>query len=84
MRENPSAVAGQVVINDVFFEEERLDRDGGNDSAKITVALSGGEGGGLPVTGANAGLLGAGGAALLLAGVAGLLLVRRRKVRFTA
>ena len=36
------------------------------------------------MTGANAGLIGAGGALLLLAGAVGLLLVRRRRVRFTA
>jgi LPXTG-motif cell wall-anchored protein len=79
------ATTGAVVINDDEFNEESLDRDSTNDSAKITVALSsGGEGGGLPVTGANAGLIGAGGAALLLAGAVGLLLVRRRRVRFTA
>ncbi|MFI7543606.1 LPXTG cell wall anchor domain-containing protein [Actinoplanes sp. NPDC049599] len=85
VRENPAAAAGKVVINDEFFVEDTpLDRDGSNDAAAITVALSGGEGGGLPVTGADAGLLGAGGAALLLAGAAGLLLVRRRRVRFTA
>jgi LPXTG-motif cell wall-anchored protein len=35
------------------------------------------------VTGANAGLLGAAGALLLGAGVASLLLVRRRRMRFT-
>jgi len=33
---------------------------------------------------ANAGPVGAGGVALLLAGAAGLVLVRRRRVRFTA
>ena len=84
VRENPSAAAGKVVINDEFFVVDgALDRDSSNDSVAITVAV-GGAGGGLPVTGANAGLLGAGGAALLLAGAAGLLLVRRRRVRFTA
>jgi LPXTG-motif cell wall-anchored protein len=84
VRDSPSADAGRVLINEMFDDDAALDRDGSNDSAKIAVAFSGGEGGGLPVTGANAGLLGAGGAALLLAGVAGLLLVRRRRVRFTA
>ena len=36
------------------------------------------------MTGTNSGLLGAGGALLLLAGATGLLLFRRRRVRFTA
>jgi LPXTG-motif cell wall-anchored protein len=85
VREDPSAAAGQVVINDeLIVEDVPLDRDASNDSAQIVVAFGGGQGGGLPVTGANAGLLGAGGAVLLLAGAAGLLLVRRRRVRFTA
>ncbi|GAA3928559.1 hypothetical protein [Actinoplanes auranticolor] len=84
VREEPSAAAGRVLINEDFFTEYPIDRDGSNDTATITVQLSGGEGGGLPVTGANAGLLGAGGALLLLAGATGLLLVRRRRIRFTA
>jgi LPXTG-motif cell wall-anchored protein len=85
VRKNPSTAAGKVIINDeIFGDEGLLDRNGSNDSAKITLVSAAGEGGGLPVTGANAGLLGAGGALLLLAGAAGLLLVRRRRVRFTA
>ncbi|MEU7907478.1 LPXTG cell wall anchor domain-containing protein [Actinoplanes sp. NPDC049118] len=85
VRENASAEAGQVRINeDLFSLTEPLDRDARNDAAKITVQLSGGSGAGLPVTGANAGLVGAAGGALLLAGALGLLLVRRRRVRFTA
>jgi LPXTG-motif cell wall-anchored protein len=88
LRDDPSAEPGAVIINDESYNEETIDRNAANDSAKITVASgdggSGGEGGGLPVTGANAGLIGAGGAALLLAGAAGLVLVRRRRVRFTA
>ena len=85
VREQPSAEAGRVSINEEFFVDEHpIDRDGGNDTAKIAVEISGGSGGGLPVTGANAGLLGAGGAVLLLAGAVGLLLFRRRRVRFTA
>jgi LPXTG-motif cell wall-anchored protein len=84
VRANPSAAAGRVGINEEIFTEYPIDRDARNDTAAISVQLSGGQGGGLPVTGANAGLLGAGGALLLLAGAAGLLLVRRRRVRFTA
>jgi LPXTG-motif cell wall-anchored protein len=83
VRANPSAAAGRVLINEEIFTEYPIDRDAGNNRAAIAVQLSGGQGGGLPVTGANAGLLGAGGALLLLAGAAGLLLVRRRRVRFT-
>jgi LPXTG-motif cell wall-anchored protein len=87
VRAEPSAEAGRVTINEEDLTGgATLDRDGRNDSAPIAVASgdSGGEGGGLPVTGTDAGLLGAGGAVLLLAGVAGLLLVRRRRLRFTA
>ena len=85
VREEPSAAAGRVTINEeLFVDADNLDRDGGNDTAKIAVEISGGSGGGLAVTGANAGLVGAGGAVLLLAGAVGLLLVRRRRVRFTA
>ncbi|WP_412739768.1 LPXTG cell wall anchor domain-containing protein [Krasilnikovia sp. MM14-A1259] len=45
---------------------------------------AGGSGGGLPVTGAPAGLLGAAGAALLLLGGTGYLVARRRRTRFLA
>ena len=58
-----------------------LDRNARNDTAKIEVTLTGD---GLPVTGANAGLLGAGGAILTLVGALGLLLLRRRRTRFIA
>ncbi len=85
VRENPSAAAGRVSINEeMFSESDPIDRSRDNDTAPITVKISGGAGGGLAVTGANAGLLGAGGVVLLLAGAAGLVLVRRRRVRFTA
>ena len=60
-----------------------VDRDDTDNTAKITVHLSAGDGGGLPVTGANAGLTGAAGAVLLAAGAMGLLLARRRRTRFT-
>jgi LPXTG-motif cell wall-anchored protein len=80
-----AAQDGSVEINDHTDPDAALDRNAANDSAKITLTVpTDGGGGGLPVTGANAGLIGAGGAALLLAGVVGLLLVRRRRVRFTA
>jgi LPXTG-motif cell wall-anchored protein len=83
--ENGSERAGKVEINDLRPEQDVIDSNPGNDTAKITVKLSGGGiGGGLPVTGANAGLIGAAGLVLLLAGALGLMLVRRRRVRFTA
>jgi hypothetical protein len=85
LRSGASAAPGQVRINeDLFGDGETLDRDASNDTAKIVVDVTGGGGGGLPVTGANAGLLGAGGAALAFMGTLGLLLLRRRRTRFTA
>jgi LPXTG-motif cell wall-anchored protein len=85
VREDPSGEAGKVSINEeLFVDSDPIDRDAGNDTAKLVLEVSGGGGGGLPVTGANAGLIGAGGALLLLAGAVGLLLFRRRRVRFTA
>lgn len=85
VRDNASDASGQVRINeDVYTLGDTLDSDGSNNTAKIEISLSGGTGGGLPVTGANAGLLGAAGAALLIAGALGLLVARRRRMRFTA
>jgi len=95
VRDKASDAPGKVRINEDLFTDSDvldggllsgvvLDSDDSNNTAKIEVNLSGGSGGGLPVTGANAGLLGAGGAALLLAGTLGLLLARRRRMRFTA
>jgi LPXTG-motif cell wall-anchored protein len=43
-----------------------------------------GDGGTLPITGANVGLIAAGGVLLISVGVAGVLVVRRRRVHFTA
>jgi len=86
VRDDASDSPGRVRINeDTYTLGDALDSDGSNNTAKIEVSLSGGSGGGgLPVTGANAGLLGAAGVALLVAGVLGLLLARRRRTRFTA
>jgi LPXTG-motif cell wall-anchored protein len=87
VRDHASDATGQVQVDTGVDGADGLpDRDKTNDTAAIEVNLSGGSGsgGGLPVTGANAGLLGAGGVALLLAGALGLLLVRRRRMRFTA
>lgn len=56
-----------------------------NDTAKIVVnPEAGGTGGGLPVTGAPGGVLVGAGLLLLLAGTAGAVLARRRRLRFTA
>ncbi len=52
-----------------------------NDVAKIAVELTaGGSGGGLPVTGAPAGLLAGGGALLLAAGAVAFVTARRRRI----
>jgi hypothetical protein len=88
VRDDASDAPGQVLINENGLGDV-LDSSGSDNTAKIAVNLSGGgggggDGGGLPVTGANAGLLGAAGGALLGAGVLGLLLARRRRTRFTA
>jgi len=54
----------------------------GNNTAKILVKVpgDGGSGGGLPVTGAPAGLLAGGGALLLIGGVIAFVLARRRRI----
>ncbi|WP_433793027.1 hypothetical protein [Actinoplanes sp. CA-252034] len=57
------------------------DTKGGNDKAALTVELTaGGVGGGLPITGAPAGLIAGGGAALLAAGLIAYRLARRRRI----
>jgi hypothetical protein len=57
------------------------DTKNGNDKAAVTVELTaGGEGGGLPITGAPAGLIAGGGAALLAAGLIAFRLARRRRI----
>ncbi|MCY1137351.1 LPXTG cell wall anchor domain-containing protein [Actinoplanes sp. Pm04-4] len=69
--------AGSVVVDGGV-----QDGNAKNDKAAITVALTdeGGEGGGLPVTGAPAGWVALGGALLLLAGGAAAFLFRRRRI----
>jgi hypothetical protein len=53
----------------------------GNNVAKIDVKLTGGgSGGGLPVTGAPAGLVAVGGALLLVGGAVAVVLARRRRI----
>ena len=86
--------AGQVTINEAdLVAGTSIDRNRRNDSAKILVdvtgqgggdAGSGGSGGGLPITGAPTGVVAGVGILLLIAGAAGVLLVRRRRIRFTA
>jgi hypothetical protein len=56
------------------------DSKSGNDKAALTVETTGGTGGGLPITGAPAGLVAGGGAALLAAGLIAFRLARRRRI----
>jgi hypothetical protein len=65
----------------VRFSGSVQDTKSGNDKAALTVELTaGGEGGGLPITGAPAGLLAGGGVALLAAGLIAFRLARRRRI----
>lgn len=57
-----------------------IDPSDNTDKFRVIVAGTGGGGGGLPVTGAQAGLIGGIGAAVVLAGVVLFLVARRRKV----
>jgi hypothetical protein len=56
------------------------DAKSGNDKAALTVETTGGTGGGLPITGAPAGLVAGGGAALLVAGLLAYRMARRRRI----
>lgn len=90
-----ASVAGRVVINDdEFGDSGTLDRSKSDNSAPLKLALAGGGngagagagagGGELPRTGSNAALIGGAGVLLAAAGVFGLVVFRRRRVRFTA
>ncbi|HEX8344561.1 MAG TPA: hypothetical protein VF657_07415 [Actinoplanes sp.] len=95
--QDEDAAAGRVVINETdLVAGPTIDRNRRNDSAKILVDITGedgdnggsggsdGSGGGLPITGAPTGVVATIGGLLLLVGSAGILLVRRRRIRFTA
>lgn len=85
--------AGTVEVNvpcacDGSFPRDK-DLNPANDKAKLVVnptggGAGGGEGGGLPVTGTPIGLIIGVGALLVLTGMGGYLVARRRRVRFTA
>ncbi|MEH1098631.1 LPXTG cell wall anchor domain-containing protein [Micromonospora sp. CPCC 205561] len=65
------------------------DENPANDTAKILVDATGGQGGGdgggtLPITGASTGLIAGIGGLLLVAGLGGYVVTRRRRTRFVA
>lgn len=64
----------------VSFTSDAPDANPADNTAKIVITVSGGEGGGLPITGAKAGLIGGVGGTVLLAGVGALFMARRRRV----
>ncbi|MGI5153206.1 hypothetical protein ACQEVC_43705 [Plantactinospora sp. CA-294935] len=66
--------AGSIVVDGGV-----QDKNTGNNTAPITLE-TGGAGGGLPVTGARAGLVALGGVLLLAAGVVGVVVARRRRI----
>ncbi|MFD1370949.1 COG1361 family protein [Actinoplanes sichuanensis] len=68
--------AGSVQLNGSVQDDKKA-----NDKAALTVELTaGGGGGGLPITGAPAGLIAGGGVALLAAGLIAFRLARRRRI----
>jgi len=85
-----ASAPGTVEINGdgLLSDGDVLDRSKSDNTAALKVVLSatgnGTGGGGLPVTGADATLIGGAGVLLAVAGVFGLVLFRRRRVRFTA
>ncbi|MEQ4300743.1 LPXTG cell wall anchor domain-containing protein [Plantactinospora sp. B6F1] len=78
---------GRIEINvDCPCDGRQEDPDGSNDAAQILVNPTDGAGGGggLPVTGASTGIVAGAGVLLLVAGVFGFVLARRRRTRFLA
>lgn len=68
--------AGAVTVDGGVQDTKKAD-----DKAALTVELTaGGEGGGLPITGAPAGMIAVGGLVLLVAGVFAVRLARRRRI----
>ncbi|MEV4637944.1 hypothetical protein AB0J80_11375 [Actinoplanes sp. NPDC049548] len=74
-------ITGASSAGSVTVDGGEQDSKKSNDVAQIAVQLTaGGSGGGLPVTGAPAGLLAGGGALLLAAGAAAFVIARRRRI----
>jgi hypothetical protein len=71
---------GEHKAGSVTVDGGPQDAKSGNDKAALTVEAIGGTGGGLPITGAPAGMLAGGGAALLAAGLIAFRLARRRRI----
>lgn len=69
-----AAAAGSIVVDGGV-----QDPDTANNTAEITIGTGGG-GGGLPVTGARAGLVAGVGALLVAAGAVAVVLMRRRRI----
>ncbi|MEU4771230.1 LPXTG cell wall anchor domain-containing protein [Micromonospora sp. NPDC023644] len=82
--------SGEVKLRTGYDESVVKDLDPTNDAAKILVNATGGQGGGdgdggtLPITGESTGLIAGIGALLLVAGVGGYVVTKRRKTRFVA
>ncbi|MEV5764994.1 LPXTG cell wall anchor domain-containing protein [Micromonospora sp. NPDC052213] len=79
---------GEVKLRTGYDEAEVKDLDPANDTAKILVNAGGGQGGGddpeLPITGESTGLIAGIGGLLLVAGVGGYVVAKRRRTRFVA
>jgi hypothetical protein len=77
-----ASAPGTVEINGdgLLSDGDMLDRSKSDNTAALKVELAGG----LPVTGSHAAVIGGAGALLAAAGVFGVVLFRRRRVRFTA
>ncbi|MEU8295992.1 LPXTG cell wall anchor domain-containing protein [Micromonospora sp. NPDC048909] len=84
------SLTGGVELRHGFDDNAAKDSNPANDSAKVLVNASGGQGGGdgdggaLPITGESTGLIAGLGGLLLVAGVGGYLVAKRRRTRFVA